>query len=744
MLSGATSELTRDGVELVVLAHPAYCQGDAELEAIRALATRPRATHFFKLPWPEQTHPFVTQTPWDVLLREMEEFVDMSARPRHCAQLIQLNRNGARDLATALRQLNRSVEMLFRDDRHLVVPLLESGVVLVAQELGLLLPTTPFTYHSASSSGAAQACSSASAAPSSIFAASPEGQPADDGTRETGERQESEALDSPAKAEAIEELKPMLQPRLESRGVAWEDAHVLMLRNVSLEVLHSCLQAADVRPILVFVFQALDERDADEAGNGEGNLKAQVDSLTLRVKTDRAALDEALKSGFLPPAAAEEDWQGTFGTEDREIDDILHPARRWDGAENEEDAHNSERVPTAGQNFQEDGLVGERARAHEWAEAHGLHHEPVRAGHVRVLEEQQHVASQGGHAVRHGGGDDGTEIGDRKGVETQPQAPDGRGCALGLKWKVSGVNKPRKGHLLTNRQLALALTSRTEFTQEELLAFGISDLRSDHYIKAGDAYFKPDRRDASTTDAKISGSAAFAPAKAGMGSRKRAVPRSDTTGLDTALSARSCTGSLIPVGNSSQKVFVHSLREACYVEPQRMGLASVLDVIHCMAGRPDAKYMITNNAHKDDVDMVRLLPTEAQLRGAGLQHVSRAIVADFGGWDVVMRASDPHGLGAWRAHEVARFLDTFRHRLGAADVAHYRRRALSAAVTGDQLKGMSRAQLAHVLHVHNPAHRETIYKKVEVMRSLKRWSPEVHGNFDGCSWPRDLRWCRES
>ena len=245
----------------MVLAHPAYCQGGAELEAIRALATRPRATHFFKLPWPEQTHPFVTQTPWDVLLREMEEFVDMSARPRHCAQLIQLNRNGARDLATALRQLNRSVEMLFRDDRHLVVPLLESGVVLVAQELGLLLPTTPFTYHSASSSGAAQACSSASAAPWSIFAASPEGQPADDGTRETGERQESEALDSPAKAEAIEELKPMLQPRLESRGVAWEDAHV-KLRKVSLEVLHSCLQAADVRPILVFVFQALDMKEA--------------------------------------------------------------------------------------------------------------------------------------------------------------------------------------------------------------------------------------------------------------------------------------------------------------------------------------------------------------------------------------------------------------------------------------------------------------------------------------------------
>ena len=331
------------------------------------------------------------------------------------------------------------------------------------------------------------------------------------------------------------------------------------------------------------------------------------------------------------------------------------------------------------------------------------------------------------------------ESGDRKGDKTQLQAPGSKSCALGLKWKVTGVYEPRRGCLLRNRRLARALTTRTEFTQEEWQAFGISDLRSDHYIKVGDAYFKPDGRDASVTDAKMVGSAAFAPATVGMGSRKRAVPRSDTTGLDTALSARSCTGGLIPVGNSSQKVFVHSLRERCYVEPQHMGLPSVLDVLHCMAGRPDAKYMITHNVHQDDVDMVRLLPTEAQLRGAGLQHVSRAIVAELGGWDVVMRASDPHGLGAWRAHEVARFLDTFRQRLGAADVAHYRRRALAAAITGHQLAGMSRAQLAHVLHVHNPAHRETIYKKVEVMRSLKRWSPEVHGDFDGCSWPRDLK-----
>ena len=39
--SVVTSDLMSDGIELVVLANPAHCQGTAELEAIRALATRP-------------------------------------------------------------------------------------------------------------------------------------------------------------------------------------------------------------------------------------------------------------------------------------------------------------------------------------------------------------------------------------------------------------------------------------------------------------------------------------------------------------------------------------------------------------------------------------------------------------------------------------------------------------------------------------------------------------------------------
>ena len=40
----------------------------------------------------------------------------------------------------------------------------------------------------------------------------------------------------------------------------------------------------------------------------------------------------------------------------------------------------------------------EREKAYEWAEAHGHHHEPLRAGRMHVLEEQEHAKSQGGSA----------------------------------------------------------------------------------------------------------------------------------------------------------------------------------------------------------------------------------------------------------------------------------------------------------------------------------------------------------
>lgn len=240
----------------------------------------------------------------------------------------------------------------------------------------------------------------------------------------------------------------------------------------------------------------------------------------------------------------------------------------------------------------------------------------------------------------------------------------------------------------------------------------------------------------STAGVKIGGSAPFAPAKVGLGTRKHAVPRSGNGALAASTNVRSCTGALLPLANAADKVFTQSLRESCYVEPQRLALPAVLDVLHAMAGRPDRKYMITNDYHSDDVEMLRLLPTEPQLEGAGLHDVSAAIKEHLRGWDVVMRSSDPHGVRGWTAHEVARFFDSFRERLGAAQVALYRRRVLMGGVSGARLLAMSRAHLKKDLQVLDPFHQQVIYNKIDMMRTLKRWSPQEHGH---ARWPRDLK-----
>ena len=63
---------------------------------------------------------------------------------------------------------------------------------------------------------------------------------------------------------------------------------------------------------------------------------------------------------------------------------------------------------------------------------------------------------------------------------------------IGLRWLVAGDTEPTTGHNLQDANLAEALQKRTEFTQQEWDAFGIKDLREDHFIKSGNSYFKPD------------------------------------------------------------------------------------------------------------------------------------------------------------------------------------------------------------------------------------------------------------
>ena len=63
--------------------------------------------------------------------------------------------------------------------------------------------------------------------------------------------------------------------------------------------------------------------------------------------------------------------------------------------------------------------------------------------------------------------------------------------ASGLHWRSVGVIAPSEGRSRVNVGLAIKLKSKTEFTQEEWDAFGLSDLRIDDYIKSVSTYFTP-------------------------------------------------------------------------------------------------------------------------------------------------------------------------------------------------------------------------------------------------------------
>ena len=62
---------------------------------------------------------------------------------------------------------------------------------------------------------------------------------------------------------------------------------------------------------------------------------------------------------------------------------------------------------------------------------------------------------------------------------------------LGLTWVRTGATTPTGGEELHNANLERALTRKTEFTPEEWEAFGVTDLRADHFVKSANSYFKP-------------------------------------------------------------------------------------------------------------------------------------------------------------------------------------------------------------------------------------------------------------
>ena len=64
--------------------------------------------------------------------------------------------------------------------------------------------------------------------------------------------------------------------------------------------------------------------------------------------------------------------------------------------------------------------------------------------------------------------------------------------ASGLKWtSYKPTGKEQAKHELTNDELRDALKEKNEFTEDEWRAFGIKNLRMNHFIKSGDSHFKP-------------------------------------------------------------------------------------------------------------------------------------------------------------------------------------------------------------------------------------------------------------
>jgi len=61
----------------------------------------------------------------------------------------------------------------------------------------------------------------------------------------------------------------------------------------------------------------------------------------------------------------------------------------------------------------------------------------------------------------------------------------------GLRWQNVGLVEPSRGQPLLNAALEAALRSRSKFSPEEWVSFGVSALRADHYVKVDATYFKP-------------------------------------------------------------------------------------------------------------------------------------------------------------------------------------------------------------------------------------------------------------
>ena len=69
--------------------------------------------------------------------------------------------------------------------------------------------------------------------------------------------------------------------------------------------------------------------------------------------------------------------------------------------------------------------------------------------------------------------------------------------ALGLHWRNTGIKPPDHGERLEHPELAMALQTQQEFTEEEWDALQVLGLHPGHYIESGGCYFTPVAMDTS-------------------------------------------------------------------------------------------------------------------------------------------------------------------------------------------------------------------------------------------------------
>lgn len=102
-----------------------------------------------------------------------------------------------------------------------------------------------------------------------------------------------------------------------------------------------------------------------------------------------------------------------------------------------------------------------------------------------------------------------------------------------------------------------------------------------------------------------------------------------------------------------------------------------------------------------------------------MHHALAAMCALPGGRQEVLRLSDPHGMKKFTVHDVSRFLESMRSRIGSQLVANGRRLVLQHKIDGGKLLAMSRDRMGDLLGLGHGRARDVVHHRIFTMRALQ-------------------------